>query len=179
MEGAFFGLLNFHVCLKTKENYINKKKKKKRHMLNILFWKQNQNFGCWLLIVMGEKMIQLHSNTTSAICIDLPPYINSNGLWVKFNDPQWWLKNSLPLLELQLILFCFCFAITYHLLKRFGVSKFSCQILVSIKQLPNNFLFSYAKRFSWRCESKYSNQAIPKTLADIAQYKRFYRYSKV
>lgn len=76
--------------------------------------------------------MQLNTNLTSTIvCIDLPPYVNSKGLWVQFDDPQWWLNASLPLLEFQLILFCFSLAIASHFLKRLGISKLSSQILVS------------------------------------------------
>ncbi|KAA0025156.1 hypothetical protein IC582_013204 [Cucumis melo] len=78
---------------------------------------------------MGEE-IRLNPNMTSTICIDIPTYVNSKGLWV--DDSEWWLKPSLPLLELQLIVLSFSLAITYFFLKRFGISKISCQILVGL-----------------------------------------------
>ncbi|TYK31711.1 cation/H(+) antiporter 10-like [Cucumis melo var. makuwa] len=80
---------------------------------------------------MGKE-IQLKPNMTSTICIDLPPYVNSKGIWVEFDDSEWWLKPSLPLLEFQLIVLCFSLAITYFFLKRFGISKISCQILIGL-----------------------------------------------
>ncbi|XP_038904151.1 cation/H(+) antiporter 3-like [Benincasa hispida] len=77
--------------------------------------------------------MQLNKNLTSTIiCINLPPNVNSKGLWVQFNDPQWWLNSSLPLLEFQLILFCFSLAITSHFLRRFRISKLSSQILIGL-----------------------------------------------
>lgn len=70
------------------------------------------------------------SNATTLTCTYLPPFTNSDGLWTNIHSPHWWLNNSLPLLELQLVVFCFFMAVIHLLLKRSGVSKISSQIIV-------------------------------------------------
>lgn len=121
--------LEFLYLVKEKEK--NKLYNPKRETCWIYYFgSKTTNSVFWLLIVMGEE-IQLNPNMTATICIDIPPYVNSKGLWVEFDDSEWWLNPSLPLLEFQLIVLCFSLAITYFFLKRFGISKLSCQILVS------------------------------------------------
>ncbi|KAA0050469.1 cation/H(+) antiporter 4-like [Cucumis melo var. makuwa] len=71
-------------------------------------------------------------NLTTVTCTFHPPFVNSDGLWTNIHRHQWWLNNSLPLLELQLVLFCFFMAIIHFLLKRSGVSKISSQIITGL-----------------------------------------------
>jgi hypothetical protein len=61
-------------------------------------------------------------------CTELPAPIHSNGLWNTIQSGA--MPYALPLLELQMV---FIFAITqasHHLLKRFGIPRFTTQLLV-------------------------------------------------
>lgn len=70
-------------------------------------------------------------NTSVEICLHFPPNVNSGGLWIQHDDARWWLKSTLPLLELQLALYFLILAILRFLLKPFRIPKLSIQILVS------------------------------------------------
>ncbi|XP_062074928.1 cation/H(+) antiporter 4-like [Humulus lupulus] len=66
-------------------------------------------------------------------CIELPPQVNSQGFWKKQKpDSDGLLKNSLPELELQMVM-VFCLSHTFHFVfKRFGIPKLSSDILTGL-----------------------------------------------
>ena len=72
------------------------------------------------------------ANGTNQICLSVLPFVNSDGLWAKAHSYQWWLNSSLPLLELQLVVFGLMMITIQLLLKRLGASKISSQILVTL-----------------------------------------------
>lgn len=105
--------------------------------------------SCPVMSLSLEKDTQFHLDLTmtnstvhdvrssSKICLFVQPWrVSSDGIWGKFSRPQWWLNNSLPLLELQLFLFFLLMSIIHLLLKPFGVSKISSQIIVRTHQIP-------------------------------------------
>ncbi|XP_022945776.1 cation/H(+) antiporter 4-like [Cucurbita moschata] len=71
-------------------------------------------------------------NGTNQICLSVLPFVNSDGLWAKAHTYQWWLNSSLPLLELQLVVFGLMMITIQLLLKRLGASKISSQILTGM-----------------------------------------------
>lgn len=80
--------------------------------------------------------------TGKEICIELPPQVNTNGFWRDKNDenPEGLLRNSLPELQLQ-ILVVFCMSQTFHyILKRFGMSRLTSEIIVRTIYIFSTFI---------------------------------------
>jgi hypothetical protein len=61
-------------------------------------------------------------------CIELPPMINSEGLWNYI--PSGTVSCTLPLLLLQMVVIFILTQASHYILKRYGVPKFTTQLLV-------------------------------------------------
>jgi hypothetical protein len=79
--------------------------------------------------VNGSISFVNEDRTISIIeCFPLPPRINSQGMWNYIH-----LRNipfGVPLLELQMILIFTLTQVSHYVLKRYGVPKFTTQLLV-------------------------------------------------
>ncbi|XVF69027.1 hypothetical protein PTKIN_Ptkin11bG0048200 [Pterospermum kingtungense] len=71
-------------------------------------------------------------NRTLKVCINLPPRVNSAGIWEDTSSPSAILKYSLPLLQLHIILIFFVTRIVYFFLKPLGIPLFTSQMLAGI-----------------------------------------------
>lgn len=67
-------------------------------------------------------------------CYQFPPMINSQGMWNYIH-----LRNipfAVPLLEVQMILIFILIQASHYVLKRYGVPKFTTQLVVRACSLP-------------------------------------------
>lgn len=68
-----------------------------------------------------------HGVITITQCIELPATVHSQGLWsYMYSGPT----PSMPLIELEMIVIFTITQASHFLLKRFGVPKFTTQLLV-------------------------------------------------
>jgi hypothetical protein len=79
-------------------------------------------------------------------CIELPPMVNSEGLWNYI--PFGTVSCTLPLLLLQMVVIFILTQASHYILKRYGVPKFTTQLLV--RALFNILLFSFFFLFFFR-----------------------------
>jgi hypothetical protein len=61
-------------------------------------------------------------------CIDLPPLVHSQGIWTYIHSGT--VQSTLPLLQLQMVLIFTLTQASHYILKRYGVPKFTTQLLV-------------------------------------------------
>ncbi|KAF4380467.1 hypothetical protein F8388_024760 [Cannabis sativa] len=81
---------------------------------------------------LSNKSPNRLNNLPFNTCIELPPQVNSQGFWKKQNQDNGLLKNSLPELELQIVMI-FCMSHSFHFLfKRLGIPKLSSDILTGL-----------------------------------------------
>ncbi|KAE8697029.1 hypothetical protein F3Y22_tig00110634pilonHSYRG00026 [Hibiscus syriacus] len=80
-----------------------------------------------------------YRNGTIAVCIYLPPKVNSPGIWSNATSPSEILSFSLPLLEMQLLLMFLITHFVYAIFKPLGVTFFASQMFV---QTFKNVLFT-------------------------------------
>jgi hypothetical protein len=105
---------------------------------------------------LSTKNIALFVNTSGMIsiieCTELPPMVNSQGLWSYICSGT--VPFLLPLLQLQLILIFTITKASQYFLKCYGVPKFTTQLLVRAISSTSSLYFSYCqyltKLLSWR-----------------------------
>ncbi|KAK9002607.1 hypothetical protein V6N11_025277 [Hibiscus sabdariffa] len=73
-----------------------------------------------------------YRNGTVAVCIFLPPKVNSAGIWFDPAAPSEILRFSLPLLEVQLLVIFSITHLVYAILKPLGVTFFASQMFAGV-----------------------------------------------
>jgi hypothetical protein len=85
-------------------------------------------------------------------CIELPPMVNSKGMWSYIHFRI--MPFSLPLLQLQMVLIFTLTKASHYILKRHGVPMFTTQLLVRAISSTSSLCFSYCQYLSglltWR-----------------------------